>query len=151
MPATVADFTRIGVVVTVWSRTLGAEVHLVPDAEAGAALVETGIPASRVYLPQDLLGLHALFRLDAVHRAEAVRAVDAIRDVFGVDSDVCITRVGPQIGGRPEALDRCRACKGRRWWRFLQGPLVCGICYPPATPDLVADWIEDEAPPPEAM
>ena len=36
----------------------------------------------------------------------------------------------------------CHACKSTRFWRSIHGPVVCGVCHPPASPSLVARWIE---------
>jgi hypothetical protein len=36
----------------------------------------------------------------------------------------------------------CAWCGGRRFWRSKAGLVVCGTCHPPATRDLVAEWLE---------
>lgn len=38
----------------------------------------------------------------------------------------------------------CRSCRGTKWWRSTDGPVVCATCHPPGSPDLVAEWIEDD-------
>ena len=35
----------------------------------------------------------------------------------------------------------CYACKSSRFWRSIHGPIVCRVCHPPASPELVAEWI----------
>ena len=35
----------------------------------------------------------------------------------------------------------CHACKSIRFWRSIHGPVVCGVCHPPAGPDLVKEWL----------
>jgi hypothetical protein len=35
----------------------------------------------------------------------------------------------------------CRACGRSRWWRSIHGVVVCAVCHPPATVDLVAAWL----------
>lgn len=35
------------------------------------------------------------------------------------------------------------SCGGRRFWRSRQGATVCARCHPPASPELVAEWIGD--------
>lgn len=40
----------------------------------------------------------------------------------------------------------CYSCKSSRFWRSIHGPIVCGICHPPATPELVAKWLGSVAP-----
>src|SRR3989442_418055 len=39
-------------------------------------------------------------------------------------------------------LPACSACQGRRFWRSVHGPVICGQCHPPGSPSLVADWVE---------
>ena len=36
----------------------------------------------------------------------------------------------------------CYACRTSSFWRSIHGPLVCGVCHPPASPELVDKWIE---------
>ncbi len=43
-------------------------------------------------------------------------------------------------GSRPA----CFACNARRTWRSIHGVTVCGLCHPPASPKLVAEWIDPE-------
>ena len=40
----------------------------------------------------------------------------------------------------------CFACKERHFWRSIYGVTVCGLCHPPASPKLVAEWLDAEAP-----
>jgi len=47
---------------------------------------------------------------------------------------------GAASGNRPSRP--CYACGGKRFWRSVHGPLVCGTCHPPATPDLAAEWVD---------
>ena len=35
----------------------------------------------------------------------------------------------------------CYSCKTSSFWRSIRGPLVCGLCHPPASPKLVEEWI----------
>ena len=37
----------------------------------------------------------------------------------------------------------CFACHDHRFWRSVSGVVICGVCHPPATDDLVAEWIEE--------
>ncbi len=39
--------------------------------------------------------------------------------------------------------DRCAVCHRRAWWRSIHGALVCGVCHPPASAELVAAWLGD--------
>ena len=47
---------------------------------------------------------------------------------------------GP-LGGTP-GRDPCYSCGQLNWWRSIHGAIVCGHCHPPATPELVAEWID---------
>jgi len=35
----------------------------------------------------------------------------------------------------------CYSCKTSNFWRSIYGPIVCGVCHPPASPHLVEKWI----------
>lgn len=37
----------------------------------------------------------------------------------------------------------CPACQEYAWWESTYGCLVCGVCHPPARPDLIRRWIGD--------
>jgi hypothetical protein len=51
-------------------------------------------------------------------------------DVRGLDD------VGP--------VEPCRICGATRYWRSIHGPVVCGTCHPPASPDLVDRWLDGD-------
>jgi hypothetical protein len=40
----------------------------------------------------------------------------------------------------------CRACGGRRFWISTMTQVICCICHPPATRELIRDEIEVEGP-----
>ena len=44
----------------------------------------------------------------------------------------------------------CYCCRESRFWRSIHGQVVCGICHPPAHPDLVAEWIPRPDPTPRS-
>jgi hypothetical protein len=37
----------------------------------------------------------------------------------------------------------CRACREHRFWLSIHGVAVCGTCHPPASSDLVAEWLPE--------
>ena len=39
----------------------------------------------------------------------------------------------------------CHACNSTTFWRSIHGPIVCGVCHPPATPRLIEKWIGSSA------
>lgn len=38
-------------------------------------------------------------------------------------------------------LEPCIACKEKKYWLSIHGAVVCGICHPPASKDLVKRWL----------
>jgi len=43
------------------------------------------------------------------------------------------------------AEPRCRCHEEQRWWRSIFGDhLICGICHPPAVPEVVKEWYKNE-------
>ena len=79
--------------------------------------------------------------------------------VAAPEPDPARPRVGPrasELSRSDDALERpwtgrsptatplvCYACHERRFWLSIHGVMVCGLCHPPGSPDLVAEWIED--------
>lgn len=47
------------------------------------------------------------------------------------------------FGKTEEDPSLCPTCGGRRWWVSIYSVWVCAKCHPPASPDLVVRW-EDE-------
>ena len=47
-----------------------------------------------------------------------------------------------RVGSRGRIV--CHACKTSRFWRSIRGVIVCGLCHPPGSPDLVEEWIEGD-------
>jgi ferredoxin len=46
----------------------------------------------------------------------------------------------PQVNRDPDA---CLSCGSRRRWRSIHGVTICVVCHPPASPELVAEWIRE--------
>jgi hypothetical protein len=42
-----------------------------------------------------------------------------------------------------DAEGHCKVCRGRKAWRSIHGTVICGLCHPPASPALVAAWLEE--------
>lgn len=40
------------------------------------------------------------------------------------------------------AAGPCHWCGWRQWWLSIHGAVVCGHCPPPATPELVKQWLD---------
>ena len=38
-------------------------------------------------------------------------------------------------------IDLCPWCGRLKWWRSIQGVIVCGNCHPPAVPSLAVEWL----------
>jgi hypothetical protein len=43
--------------------------------------------------------------------------------------------------GRKATRVICHACRTSSFWLSIHGAVVCGICHPPASPNLVVRWI----------
>ena len=54
---------------------------------------------------------------------------------------------GPQNGRKLTPADWCERYHHPRGWRSIHGSVVCGTCHPPATPGLVAEWIDSDSRP----
>jgi hypothetical protein len=37
----------------------------------------------------------------------------------------------------------CPTCRERRFWRSTYGRVTCGVCHPPAAPELVERWLSE--------
>jgi hypothetical protein len=55
------------------------------------------------------------------------------------------------MAGKIAELVNCHICHTSSWWLSVHGPLVCGVCHPPAIPDIVKRWIGNERPHREAQ
>jgi len=60
------------------------------------------------------------------------------RDAGELVSSVSLAEAREEVS----ALRPCYACRGRRFWRSRNGPLVCATCHPPAAVGVVAEWVE---------
>lgn len=109
-----ADWAARGEIVTLFSRTLDASIHLAPDPVAVRQLVEAGVPRARVYLPAEVESLRTLFTRQP---PAVIRALDACRDAFGEVELEVVT---------------CFTCRGADWWDSTAGQTVCRRCHPPA-------------------
>lgn len=38
-------------------------------------------------------------------------------------------------------LEPCNACKEKKYWLSIHGAVVCGVCHPPASKNLVKRWL----------
>ena len=44
----------------------------------------------------------------------------------------------------------CRCHKEQRWWRSIYGDhLICGVCHPPVSPNVLSEWVSDSPTNPE--
>ena len=74
--------------------------------------------------------------------------VPAGRPVEVVSQETRQPAAGRRCGLRRERLgskpgrDPCYWCGQLNWWRSIHGAIVCGDCHPPATPELVQEWID---------
>jgi hypothetical protein len=62
-------------------------------------------------------------------------------DVTDVTLEKGVERGSMAFPAPPPPPEPCWTCRGRRFWRSVQGRTVCARCHPPATPNLVAEWL----------
>ena len=55
-----------------------------------------------------------------------------------------LARLREERGASPARVV-CYACKSSRFWRSIHGRIVCAVCHPPASPELVKEWIGPSA------
>ncbi len=66
-------------------------------------------------------------------------------DLGGVDhpTNTCPRpNTGPVANATVVSATRCLVCGGTSFWRSASGKITCATCHPPATPALVAEWID---------
>ncbi len=47
----------------------------------------------------------------------------------------------PQPARAEPPAKRCRTCNGYVFWRSTHGAVICVVCHPPATRELVKEWV----------
>jgi hypothetical protein len=57
-------------------------------------------------------------------------------------ADVTVVFPGATVSTVDADLGTCARCARRRWWVSLCGIKVCAHCFPPASPAVVAAWVE---------
>jgi hypothetical protein len=77
--------------------------------------------------------------------ASAVVPVSSDGDGSSLDSRTTLTTLTTKAPLAGPVAVRCFACRGFRFWRSIHGAVVCGICHPPAAPELVREWIAADA------
>jgi hypothetical protein len=100
---------------------------LVPSSTTAEALVAAGINPGEIWTSRELANLLAI---PGITHDQVRRVILAKIAVAGEVAEV-----------RPSAPETCYACRGRRFWRRVEGPTVCAVCHPPPSPDVVAAWI----------
>jgi DNA primase len=78
---------------------------------------------------------------------EAVESVESDRDVGGGDAHTPPVACAPEPWSdepEPEPCQPCFTCHGTRFWLDTEGVWKCGTCHPPASEDLVQQWLEME-------
>lgn len=121
-----------------WHETL----WLVPTARAANTLLAEGVSAGRISRAQELARFLAAPGLehDDISRVGRVKAALGAEIVSVTDADVPAARptAAASFAGSPS----CQSCGGHRLWRSTYNLVVCATCHPPATPELVAGWID---------
>ena len=105
-------------------------------------------------LPEQLELLPVHVPPDVQHSAEApctpspdLTGLETVISAGGVQ--LCMDSEGVKVDPLPSYLDGvdlapCYTCRSSNWWLSIHGATVCGACHPPARPELVAKWLEDD-------
>ena len=111
-------------------------IWFVPRVEHIDDLIHEGVHRGRIWTTQelrDLLSLSGLTERDLVSLS---------RFKIEFDGEVLVVANAEPTKTRSAAACPCRACGEARRWLSIYGATVCGSCHPPASPSLVARWIE---------
>ena len=114
----------------------------VPTPAHSKVLIHEGTPRGRIWTAgelRDLISLPGIDRNDIESIGRLRAAFDA--EIVAVERDESAAPSRPTEATTPPA---CPNCHERRFWRSTQGVTVCGTCHPPASPELVAEWIEGD-------
>ena len=112
----------------------------VPRVEHVERLMRENVVRGRVYTAKELTNLT---KLSGGGKAGDVRRLSYLKLAFG--ATILSVLADSETGDAQSALvSPCRSCHGTRFWLSIHGVIVCGLCHPPGSPDLVAEWIEDD-------
>ena len=140
-----SKFGRKGCPIEIKVPDLPETLWFVPGIPHVDPLVQKGIDRGRIWTAAELTDLLQIPGLNA----EGIATIARAKAEFGGD----LISVEPLMSQYPNddaravrAKDDCPACGGMRFWRSVNGALACGTCHPPATPNLVAEWIDGPGP-----
>ena len=120
---------------------LAGDENLTIDAPAG---VLTADLVDRFKLHK--VGLLAALRTEADSTTPAANASvgDGGQELDQVDEE----QTDDEPVETPQATCRCH--KEQRWWRSTYGDhLICGVCHPPVSPNVLSEWVSDSPTNPE--
>ena len=138
------EFGQSDCSIEVWVPWLAETLWWVPRVEQAEELVLRGVHRGRVYTAKDLTNLTTILESSPEGRDDVRRLA---RLKFELQAEILRLEPPDELAPTPSrpAGCRCRACRGTRFWLSIHGVTVCGKCHAPASPDLVARWIEAES------
>lgn len=95
---------------------------------------------------QGQLGLKATKKTKALDEEERLR----VRRLVRKNKEKLLLLLGGRPGVRRSILSqlredgRCYCCGGNRFWLSEADNIICGVCHPPAFPEIVREWIKPE-------
>lgn len=109
----------------------------VPRSEHVTLLVNEGVARTRIWTAR-VLRIMASLPGDVPGDIERIaRFVSG----FGMEGlDLLKVDTEPSLELPPRRRFDCPGCGSGRFWRSILGVVVCGVCHPPAHPDVVAEW-----------
>ena len=115
----------------------------VPRAEHVAGLQLHNVERGRVYTAKELNNLTSVLNSGENGREDLRRLVQ-----LKLKLSAEFVTVEPSEGDAyPKAVPpdprHCLACHECRFWVSILGATVCGVCHPPAAPELVERWLPE--------
>jgi hypothetical protein len=129
-----AEFEREGLPIEVQVPWSPQTLWFVPVEEHARLLSRTGVARGRVYTCLELTKLTKLTSGIAEPDIE-IRRIATLKLALDLVIEHCEDDTEADL--RP-----CFCCKGVLFWQSLAGITICATCHPPASPDLVVEWID---------
>ncbi len=106
-------------------------IWFVPTARDLGALLQRGVSRGRIWTAAEL---QQLAEMDVIGNAD-LRTIGRIKATFGATLIDALAEAKPKVRG-------CRACKGTRFWRHVDGRALCAMCTPPS--GSFRGWIQND-------
>lgn len=117
-------------------------IWFVPRAEHAAILVRAGLGRGRIFTVDELTNPTIVLVCGQGLVPDLMRITQL---KVGLNAEI-IDAIEETEEPEPAIDPACQACRRTRFWRSIHGVIVCGICHPPAAPNLVAEWVASDPP-----